>query len=113
MKCPRCHEGEFFSHKNAYNFNHIFDMHEKCPTCGQNYVPEPNFYYGSMYVSYGYTVALFVAVYVTCKSIIGLTMWQSLGALGAVLVVVGPYLFRLSRITWLNIFVKYDKDQFG
>ncbi len=111
MKCPRCHEGEFFKSKNAYDFKYIFDMHEKCPVCGQTYNPEPNFYYGSMYVSYAYTVAIFVSVYVTCKSIIGLSLWQSLGVLGIVLLVIGPYLYRISRITWLNFFVKYDKRQ--
>lgn len=113
MKCPRCHEGEFFKTKNPYDFKHIFEMHEHCPKCGQSYNPEPNFYYGAMYVSYAYTVALFVSVYVTCKFIIGLSMWQSLGIFGAVLLLIGPYLFRLSRITWLNLFVKYDKNQAG
>jgi uncharacterized protein (DUF983 family) len=109
MKCPRCHEGDFFKTKNAYNFSHMADMHTHCPVCHQSYEPEPNFYYGSMYISYMYTVGIFVAVFVIAKFMFGLTMWASLGILATILIGGGPYLFRLARITWLNFFVKYKK----
>ncbi len=107
MKCPRCHEGEFFKQKNAYNFKHMAEMHDRCPVCNQTYEPEPNFYYGSMYVSYSYTVAIFVAVFIVTKVILGQSLWTALIVLGVILILGGPYLFRLSRITWLNMFVKY------
>lgn len=111
MKCPRCHEGEFFKTKNAYNLKHMAEMYDRCPVCNQNYEPEPNFYYGSMYVSYGYTVAIFVAVFIIVKVFLGQSLWTALIALGIILLLVGPYLFRLARITWLNMFVKYKKPQ--
>ena len=60
-----------------------------------------------MYVSYAYTVAIFVAVVVLVKVILNLNMWYTLGALALVLLLTGPYLFRLSRATWLALFVKY------
>ena len=110
MKCPRCHEGDFFKTKNPYSLKHLSEMHNRCPVCNQNYEPEPNFYYGAMYVSYAYTVAIFVAVYVTCKVFIGLSFWTSISILALVLLAIGPYLFRISRVTWLNFFVKYRKD---
>ena len=69
MKCPSCHEGDFFTTKNAYNLKKVAEMHARCPVCNQSYEPEPNFYYGSMYVSYAYTVALFVAIMVLVKGI--------------------------------------------
>jgi hypothetical protein len=75
-------------------------MCQNCPVCGEPSEPEPNFYYGAMYVSYAYTVALFVSM----------TMWPTIGLLILVLVALGPYIFRLSRITYLNFFVDYDKD---
>lgn len=109
MKCPRCHEGEFFKTKSAYNFKHMADMHKRCPACDQTYEPEPNFYYGSMYVSYAYTVAIFVAVLITCQVFLDMGLWPTMGVLGAILVLGGPFLFRLSRITWLNFFVKFKK----
>lgn len=109
MKCPSCHEGDFFTTKNAYNLKNIAEMHARCPVCNQSYEPEPNFYYGSMYVSYVYTVALFVAVMVIVSALLGFSIWIALGVLALILVVAWPYLFRLSRITWLNVFVKYKK----
>jgi uncharacterized protein (DUF983 family) len=107
MKCPRCHEGDFYKNQNAYHLKSMADMHARCPVCNQNYEPEPNFYYGSMYVSYGYTVAIFVAIVVLVKAILGFSFWIALGVLAVVLFLGWPYLFRLSRVTWLNMFVKF------
>ena len=109
MKCPSCHEGDFFTTKNAYNLKNVAEMHARCPVCNQSYEPEPNFYYGSMYVSYAYTVALFVTVMVVVKGILGYNIWVALGVLAVILFAAWPYLFRLSRITWLNLFVKYKR----
>lgn len=33
-------------------------MHAQCPKCGQNFIPEPGFYFGAMYFSYAINVAL-------------------------------------------------------
>ena len=52
-----------FQNPNPYRLDSMFEMHADCSVCGLDYEPEPNFYYGAMYVSYAYTVALFVAVY--------------------------------------------------
>ena len=51
-----------------------------------------------MYVSYGYTVAIFVAVFILVKVILGQSLWTALIVLGIILVAGGPYLFRLSNI---------------
>ena len=110
MKCPSCHEGDFFKKKGAYNFKHMFEMHARCPKCNQTYEPEPNFYYGAMYVSYAYTVALFVAVYIIFGVVLGWAMWPTVGALAGTLIVLGPYLFRIARVTYLNFFVHYDAE---
>jgi hypothetical protein len=37
-------------------------------------------------------------------------MWPTVSALGIILVILGPFLFRLSRTTWLSLFVHYDRD---
>ncbi|MGB0368672.1 MAG: DUF983 domain-containing protein, partial [Flavobacteriales bacterium] len=64
LKCPRCHEGDLFLHKNPYSFTKLEKMPDNCPVCDQKYWPEPGFYYGAMYVSYALTIALSVAVFV-------------------------------------------------
>ncbi len=109
-KCPKCHEGELFLDANPYHLKNMGMMHDQCPVCRQPSEPEPNFYYGAMYVSYAYTVALFIATYVLASWIYGLGMWPTIGLLTGLLVILGPYLFRLSRITYLNFFVHYDPE---
>jgi len=51
FKCPRCHEGDLFE-TETFSFQKSFDMHDKCPHCNLNYMPEPGFYYGAMFISY-------------------------------------------------------------
>jgi uncharacterized protein (DUF983 family) len=109
-KCPRCMEGEIYPDKNPYRFKTMTDFNPHCSVCDQNFEPEPNFYYGAMYVSYGYTVALFVAVYIIFGVWMGWTMWPTVGALAVMLVLLAPVIFRISRTTWLSMFVKYDKN---
>jgi uncharacterized protein (DUF983 family) len=99
-----------FQNPNPYRVASMFEMHAKCSVCGLEYEPEPNFYYGAMYVSYGYTVALFVAVYVIFAVFLGWTMWPTVGALALILVALGPFLFRVARVTYLNIFVHFDPN---
>lgn len=109
-KCPRCHEGDMFPNKNPYNLSRLTEINDRCSVCNQNFNPEPNYYYGAMYVSYGYTVALFVASYILGSVIIGLGMWETIALLVTLLIILAPYLFRLSRVTWLHINVHYRKD---
>ncbi|HAB31321.1 MAG TPA: DUF983 domain-containing protein [Cryomorphaceae bacterium] len=109
-KCPKCHEGNLFLDTNPYHLKNMDKMCQNCPVCGEPSEPEPNFYYGAMYVSYAYTVALFVSIYILAALLGGMTMWPTIGLLILVLVALGPYIFRLSRITYLNFFVDYDKD---
>ena len=110
MKCPKCNAGDLFVNKNPYKFSEMSKMNESCDTCKQNYSPEPNFYYGAMYVSYGFSVALFVAVYIISAVFFGLGIWETIGVLAVVLISLSPYLFRLSRSTYINLFVHYDKE---
>jgi len=103
-------EGDIYPDNNPYHLKTLSDFNPRCGSCNQNFEPEPNFYYGAMYVSYGYTVALFVAVYIIFSNWMHWEMWPTVGALAVLLVVLAPVLFRLSRTTWLSLFVKYDKD---
>jgi uncharacterized protein (DUF983 family) len=107
-KCPRCMEGNIYPNRNPYNLKRFSEINDRCSACNQNFEPEPNFYYGAMYVSYGYTVALFVAVYVVFSFWMGWSMWPTITALGVILMLLGPLLFRVARTTWLSLFVHFD-----
>lgn len=113
FKCPRCHEGEVFETRNPYKLGKLFQLNEHCPHCGLRFQIEPSFFYGAMYVSYGYSVALFVATYLLMEIIYEPSIWQVVIALAVVLLLLTPLVFRLSRITWLNLFVKYQPEKRG
>ena len=60
-KCPQCREGDVFSHP-AYNLFKFSHMNERCPVCEVRLEPEPGFYQGAMYVSYGFSVIALVVI---------------------------------------------------
>ncbi|WP_368384474.1 hypothetical protein [Polaribacter sp. AHE13PA] len=70
---------------------------------------EPSFFYGAMYVNYGLTVALSVAVFVISSLIFGLSLLQCFAAIVIALLILAPFNLRLSRIIWINMFVHFDK----
>lgn len=83
-------------------------MPEKCPHCEQEYMPEPGFYYGAMFISYifmGWFCLLFAMFF---HWVLDWSMAASFGLLIAVCVVFFVFIFRMARSVWINIVVKYD-----
>ena len=107
-KCPCCHEGDFFLTQNAYNLKKFDKMYSRCPECGQNFEMETGFYYGAMYVSYGLSVAIGMAVYAAQYLLFDLDLKNTLILIGSALLLIIPIVYRLSRLIWINMFVKYD-----
>ena len=90
-------------------------MHKNCPVCGQPTEIEVGFYYGTAFVSYGLTVALSVISFVVWVLTIGISVNDNrlfwwLGFNAVLLIVMQPWLMRLSRSLWISWFVKYDPD---
>ena len=110
-KCPRCHEGDFFEHPFTFNPTKITKLHKTCSHCGLKYMIEPSFFYGAMYVNYALTVAIGVSTFVITRLFIELTLLQSFIAVLIVLLLMAPVNLRLSRILWINIFVKFDPEK--
>ena len=118
MRCPRCRRGPMFKDPNPYrklSLKHIFEMHEHCPECGQKYDLEPGFWYGTGYVSYALAVAISVASFVAWWVLVGISVndnrviwWLVANAL--LLVVLQPWMMRLSRSIYMRFFVSYDPD---
>ena len=108
-KCPRCQEGDFFVKSAGFRFKDNLKMHQKCSHCGLKYMLEPSFFYGAMYVSYGITVAMAVAVFVTSQ-LLGLGLLSSLIGIFVVLVLANPFIMRVSRILYINLFIKYKPE---
>ena len=118
MRCPRCRRGKMYKDANPYrslSLNHIFDMHENCSSCHQKYEMEQGFWYGTGYVSYALAVAISTSTFVAWWVLIGISyednrvLWW-LGINAFLLLVLQPWMMRLSRVIYMRFFVGYDKD---
>lgn len=107
-----------FKDRNPYTnlkLSHIFDMHDNCPVCNQKYDLEQGFWYGTGYVSYALAVAVSVATFVAWLVLIGISaddnrIFWWLGSNTVLLVLLQPWLMRLSRVIYIRFFVKYDDN---
>ncbi len=109
MKCPKCQEGDFFV-AHPYNLKKAGDIHKNCSSCGLKYAKEPGFYYGALYVSYGLGVGLFVAFWVGFNLFFeNVSDFFQIAVITAVVLVLTPYMYALSKIIWANMFISYEK----
>ena len=114
-RCPRCREGKLFQFPLNIKMKNIIKMHKECLVCGQPTEIEVGFYYGTSYVSYALTVFLSGVTFIVWFLTIGISVddnrfisWLISNAI--FLIVLQPWLMRLSRSLWISWFVKYDPD---
>ena len=115
MKCPRCRQGPMFTHRNAWKLKQTMKMPETCPECGQPYELEVGFWYGTGYISYGLSFLLSVFTLIAWWLLIGVSTEDNrffwwMGCNAVFLILLQPWLMRLSRVVYLYIFVKYDPN---
>jgi hypothetical protein len=75
--------------------------------------PEPGYYYGAMFISYiwtGWFCLLFVALF---HWVFDWGVNVAFGLLIAFLAINFVYIFRISRLMWLNFNVRYDSHAIG
>jgi uncharacterized protein (DUF983 family) len=113
-KCPRCRKGDMYTQKYIWPLKKMLDMPEVCNNCGQKFELENGFYFGTGYVSYGLSVAFFIAYFVAYLLLFGLSIYDNsiltclFTGIG-ILVLMQPWLMRISRALYLSMFVKYQK----
>ena len=111
-KCPECNEGDVYPDNNPYNLGQLMKMHETCSHCGHKYEKEPGYFFGAMYVSYGLAVAVGVASYVLMKFFApDLALETYIAGVIIGILITTPYLYRLSRMIWMNLFTKYKSGK--
>ena len=106
--CPKCQNESMYSDKNPLNLTKVLKMNDHCSHCGLKYQIEPSFFYGAMYVSYGLNVAVGIAAFIVSFVFFKTTIEQSFIAIVISLIVLFPFVLRLSRNLYINMFVSYD-----
>jgi uncharacterized protein (DUF983 family) len=113
QQCPRCHEGDVFVNKNP--FKKMSAIHSNCSHCGLRYEKEPGFFFGAMYVSYMFNIALFVTCVVAYFVLLDqyISGWFLMAFYVVMTVILTPIYYRLSRMIWLNFFQSYEPEKQG
>lgn len=112
LKCPRCRKGNLFTHK-WYQLKKVTNMPKKCSVCGQRTELEVGFYYGTGYVSYALSIAITVASFIAWWWLVGIRIYDNrvfywIGVNATLLLLLQPWMMRVSRVIWLSWF--YHKD---
>ena len=114
-RCPRCREGKLFIYPVSISLKKNMAMNKNCMVCGQPSEKEPGFYYGTGYVSYALAVAISITSFVAWYVLIGMSVKDNrffywIGTNAILLILLQPWLMRLSRSIWISWFVKYDPE---
>ncbi|WP_052308737.1 DUF983 domain-containing protein [Echinicola pacifica] len=111
-KCPRCHQGSIFP-VSLMSFRKLTQVNDHCPNCNATLEPEPDFYYGAMYISYALSVALVVNIMLILNYGFGdPEIWVYLVTVGVTNVLLLPLMLRYSKVLYLYIAgkLKYDPN---
>lgn len=109
-KCPRCHKGDIYKH-SVYNLR-FYETNKLCSYCGLMFEREPGFFFGAMYVSYMFTVAILLATsFVLYFGFNDPPLWVYLVSVPLVTLLLMPLSFRYSRVLYLYAFggVSYNR----
>ncbi len=110
QKCPRCRLGPLFKY-SALDLRRFDEMYDDCVACGQYYEPEVGFYWGAMYISYGFsTVVVFFTGVLLYYLANDPPVWVYVTAVAVVALAFTPLLFRYARVVMLYFFggIRYD-----
>lgn len=108
MKCPKCYKGNLYKDANPFHLTKLHAMPAHCDQCGQPFNPEPGFYMGAMYVSYGLCVAVFMFCFFALYIFLHMDPIVVLCVYALSLLVLFPFIFRYSRTVYLHLFYDYD-----
>ncbi len=102
-KCPQCRQGDVFSHA-AYHLLKFSRMNQRCSVCEVRLEPEPGFYQGAMYVSYGFSVIGLIVIGTLLYYTINPSQWVYMSTIIGITILMAPLNFRYSRIVYLYLF---------
>lgn len=78
---------------------------EDCPHCGLHFEVEPGLFWGAMYVSYAFSVAIIVTLWFSLNFLLHVQeLWIYITTICVALVLFTPFSFRYSRMLMLYWF---------
>ncbi len=115
MKCPTCRKGFVFQNKSVFPLGKTVALKEQCDVCGQKLISEKNNGAGMNYaltvVVFMLNLAWFCPLYLALKENPNESWYENnsvfwyLGSSIAVVLLLQPWLMRISRMTYLYMYV--------
>lgn len=100
-KCPQCRKGHLFP-VALMSYSSLSLVNKKCEVCDANFQPEPDFYYGAMYISYAFSVALVITALVAINVLIEEPeLWMYLTTVVVLNILLLPLMLRYSKTLYL------------
>ena len=107
-KCPRCHTGNIYKYP-FWKFHRFTATHQHCPHCSVRFKQEPGFFFGAMYVSYAFSVAILLGTgFVLFVGFNDPPFLAYLVSIPTVVLLLLPFSFRYSRVLYLFAFGGID-----
>lgn len=99
--CPQCRKGKLFS-VSMFSYRKLSDINKSCKVCGANFNPEPDFYYGAMYISYAFSVALVITALTAINVLVEVPqLWMYLSVVVVLNLLLLPVMLRYSKVLYL------------
>lgn len=109
-KCPKCHKGNMFE-RPWYILAKLWKMNESCPNCKLTYAIEPGFFFGAMYMSYGFVIAtMLIGGYIIYNFFGDPNALSYIVPITIVNIVTSPFNFRMARILYMYMFSGIKKQ---
>lgn len=114
QKCPQCRSTHIFK-KPTFSW-YFLRMHKHCPNCELDLNPEPGFYWGAMYINYGFGAGIAIVVSVLVYFLLGNPIMEVyMLAVFIVNLLLLPAMVRYSRLLmlyWLGE-AKFKPEKFN
>lgn len=109
-RCPKCRHNESALFKKPFQMTSPLDMNRECRFCGQNFEPEPGYYYGAMFLSYIISSFLLLPIALILVFYFNWSDFQTM----AFIILLGGLIFfrilRMSRSLWIHMMVRYKPE---
>lgn len=102
-RCPKCREGKLFP-VSIMSFRKLNAVNKTCSVCEANFVPEPDFFYGAMYISYAFSVAWVITVLTAINVLVEEPeLWMYLSIIFSGNIIFLPTMLRYSKVLYLYL----------
>lgn len=112
MKCPYCGKGDIFINKHILPLNTLLRTVDSCTVCHKKIKQENDSAPG---MNYAFTVIVYFLCFVAYAAIFGITykdysIYYALASSTTIVILSQPWIMRLSKVVYLNIFLKLKKE---